>query len=172
MGRLVALVLLAAVVAPASGARARAGDAPTPGCIDGSAQEDAVRGPIAFAAGDGGDSLRFSNAFLRQVISLDVSTDGFTSPDLTISIEAVCDVPSGYDDQAMQLAGLDGVAVISSRTRVYDGRHRITGAARKTALDGADTMRLTVRLAQQKKWRAGEDDPVPTFVTRRADITD
>jgi hypothetical protein len=169
--RAVVLALLVAAVAPVSGARAGdGGDGPAAGCIDGSAQEDAV--PVAFVAGDGGDALTFTESFFPQVFTLDVSTDGIDGHDLTISIETICHVPKGYEAQATQLAGLDGVAVISSKTKVYMGKQRLKGAQRTAQLGGADTMHLTVRLAHQKKWRAGEDDPVPTFVTRRADITD
>jgi hypothetical protein len=159
---LMALALAIAATAPP----ARAGDT-TKGCIDGSAEE-------AVAAGDEGEAAPppFTAAFFHQTFTLDVSTDGFTKRDLTISIEAVCDVPPLYKDQAVQLAGADGVAVISPRTRVFMGKRRLTGPARRAQLDGADTMHLTVRLAPRSHWRAGEDDPVPTFVTRRADITD
>jgi hypothetical protein len=157
-------VLIALAVAGlVAAAPARAGDS-TPGCIDGSANE-------ARAAGDGAP-LRFSNAFFRQTFTIDVSTDGFVKRDLAISIETVCGVPRAYAAQAVQLAGVDGVAVILSRTPVYEGKRLLTNEPRLTALDGADTMRLTVHLARTSHWRAGEDGRVPTFSTRRADITD
>jgi hypothetical protein len=55
---------------------------------------------------------------------------------------------------------------------VYKGKRLLTGALRRAEIDGADTMHLTVRLARQSRWRPGEDGRVPTFSTRRADITD
>src|SRR3954452_989087 len=154
-----ALALLALVPA----GPARAGDS-TPGCLDGSADE-------ARAAGDSA-ALQFSDAFFHTRFSIDVSTDGFAKRELTISIEDVCGVPASFASQAVQLVGSDGVAVISSRTRVYKGKHRVKRARRHRALDGADTMRLTVRLSRPKRWRAGEDDRVPTFTTSKAVITD
>jgi hypothetical protein len=140
-------------------------DGPPPGCLDGSANE-------AVAAGGDQGPPTFTAAFSRRTFSIDVSTDGFSGRDLTISIEDVCGVPKAYATQAVQLVGADGVAVITSSTRVYSGKRRLKGAARRTAIDGADTMHLTVRLWRPNHWRPGEDDRVPTFTTRRADITD
>jgi hypothetical protein len=150
---------LALPVGPAHG-----GDS-TPGCLDGSANE-------AVAAGDDGGPPKFTSRFFRQAFELDVSTDGFTRRYLTISIEDVCNVPSGYATQAVQLAGSDGVAVISSRTRVYKGKRLLKGAPRRAQIDGADTMRLKVKLLPPARWRPGEDDRVPTFSTSRVLITD
>jgi hypothetical protein len=157
-------VLGLAIAACVSAAPAHAGDS-TPGCLDGSAEE-------AVAAGDDGGPPRFTSSFFRQTFTLDASTDGFARRYLTISIEDVCDVPAGYATQAVQLAGSDGVAVITSRTRVFKGKRLLTGARRRTQIDGADTMRLTVRLLPPSHWRPGEDDRVPTFSTSRAAITD
>jgi hypothetical protein len=154
------LAIVACLPVPA----ARAGDS-TPGCIDGSADE-------AVAAGGDAGPPHFTAGFFDTFFSLDVSTDGFGRRDLAISIEAVCNVPQAYTSQAVQLAGSDGVAVISSRTRVFKGKRLLRGPRRRAELDGADTMRLKVRLWRPKHWRAGEDDSVPTFTTRRADITD
>ena len=145
-----------------SAAPAHAGDA-TPGCL--TANE-------AFAAGGDGAPPSYSEGFYHQTFVLDVSTDGFAKRDLTISIEDVCKVPKGYEKEAVQLAGVDGVAVISSRTRVYKGKRLLKGANRRAQIDGADTMSLTVHLARPNHWRSGEDGKVPTFSTRRADITD
>jgi hypothetical protein len=157
----IALAVAVAAVLPASPASA---GGTTQGCLDGSANQ-------AVAAGDTG-ALQFSDAFFRTTFSVDVSTDGFAKRDLTISIEAVCGVPKAYESQAVQLAGSDGIAVISSRTRVYKSKHLLTRARRTAEIDGADTMHLKVRLARPARWRAGEDDKVPTFSTLRADITD
>jgi hypothetical protein len=157
---LIMLALLSALAAHP----AYAGDS-TPGCLDGSANE-------AIAAGDDGGPPKFTSQFFLQAFQLDVSTDGFTRRYLTISVEAVCDVPSGYATQAVQLAGSDGIAVISSRTRVYKGKRLLKGARRRTQMDGADTMRLKVKLLPPTQWRPGEDDRVPTFSTSRAVITD
>ena len=49
----------------------------------------------------------------------------------------------------------------------------LQGDAALTALDGADTALLTVRLAPQRQWGEDEDgDKVPTFLARRITITD
>jgi hypothetical protein len=158
------LAIATMLAASVPAAAARAGDS-TPGCIDGSANQAAAAG------GDAGPP-RFASDFFRTTFSLDVSTDGFSRRDLAISIEAVCGVPKAYAVQAAQLAGSDGVAVITSRTRVYNGKSRVKPARRHSALDGADTMHLTVRLWHPAHWRPGEDNRVPTFTTTRAVITD
>jgi hypothetical protein len=156
-----ALGLVIAACLPVGSAQAGGS---TSGCLDGSANQ-------AVAAG-GDNALRFTGAFFRQTFAIDVSTDGFAGHDLTISIEAVCDAPAAYAGQAVQLAGLDGIAVISSHTRVFKSGRRLTGTARRTEIGGADTMHLTVRLTRPNRWRAGEDGGVPTFTTLRAVITD
>src|SRR4051812_30003160 len=114
------LAIAAALATVVHAAPVSAGDS-TPGCLDGSAEE-------AIAAGDDGGPPKFSNSFFRQVFTLDVSTDGFGRRYLALSIEDVCGVPPGYAGQAVQLAGSDGVAVITSRTRVYKGKRLLTGA--------------------------------------------
>src|SRR3954454_4520106 len=156
-----AVGLAIAVCAPAT--PARAGDS-GPGCLE--ADE-------AFAAGDDEGPPHFSNAFFNVRFALDASTDGFSKRSLAISIEAVCDVPAGYAPQAVQLSGSDGVAIITSRTRVFKGKRELKVARRRrAALDDADTTRLSVRLLPPAQWRAGEDERVPTFSTQRANITD
>jgi hypothetical protein len=161
LSHMAAAGLAAAVCLPVASAHAGGSAA---GCVDNSANQ-------AVAAG-GDNGLHFTRAFYRQTFAIDVSTDGFAKHDLTISIEAVCNAPAAYAAQAVQLAGLDGIAYISSRTRVDMGGRRLRGAARRTAIGGADTMHLTVRLARPSHWRPGEDGNVPTFSTLRAEITD
>ena len=97
-----------------------------------------------------------------------------TGDELPISIEEVCDVPQRLESEAAQLIGGEGVALISSETKVFDaGGQQLTGDAATTALAGADTVSLKARLERPGQWRQDEDgQPVPTFETSRADITD
>jgi hypothetical protein len=116
---------------------------------------------------------QFSNSFHRRWISMDASTDGFEAPELPVSIEAVCDVPRRLEKEAAQLAGTDGVAVVSSRTRVVKGGKALTGATGPAELDGADTAFMKVRLFRPQNWREDEDGAkIPTFRARRIEITD
>jgi hypothetical protein len=49
----------------------------------------------------------------------------------------------------------------------------LEGTAALTALDGADTAVLRVRMAPRRSWGEDEDgDMVPTFTARRITITD
>ena len=90
-----------------------------------------------------------------------------------MSIEEVCDVPKALTKQAGQLAGTDGIALLSARTSVWLDRTPLQGSAAVSALDGADTAVLRVRLAPRRRWSEDEDgDKVPTFATRRITITD
>jgi len=116
----------------------------------------------------------FSQPFYGITITINGSADGMNGDELPISIEEVCDVPSDLAGEAAQLIGGDGVAIISSATRVFDATgQELTGDAATTALAGADTVSLKARLMRPNQWRQDEDgQPLPTFGTTRADITD
>jgi hypothetical protein len=130
---------------------------------------------LAHVSGDSGEAAppKFTAAFYARVFTLDVSLDGADGKELPISIEEVCSVPKALKRQAAQLAGNDGVALLLQRTAIWEGKTLLTGEAAATALDGADTAELRVRLVRPRKWREDEDgNPVPTFRTRRIQITD
>jgi hypothetical protein len=125
------------------------------------------------AGGDGGTTPTLSPWFSTRTFSLDASADGLSDDGLPISIDAICDVPKRLDKQAAQLAGGDGLALITSATSVWQDGRRLTGAAATSALDGADTARLRVRLAPRLRWGSDEDGaPVPTFAARKIIVTD
>jgi hypothetical protein len=124
------------------------------------------------AAGDDAP-LRFTDAFYRRLLTLEVSLDGADGSELPISIEAVCDVPRRLRRQAAQLAGGEGVALLLQRTTIWKGGTQVTGDRAASALDGADTASLRVRMKRPPSWRDDEDgNPVPTFRTGRIEITD
>jgi Ca2+-binding RTX toxin-like protein len=116
----------------------------------------------------------FSEAFYGITITINTSVDGFNGDELPISIEEVCDVPTQLAGEAAQLIGGEGVAIIGSETTVFDAtRQGLTGDAATTALVGADSVSLKAQLVRPAQWRQDEDgQPVPTFQTSRADITD
>jgi hypothetical protein len=127
----------------------------------------------AHSAGDDEGPPRFTAAFYRHTVTLEASLDGADGSQLPISIEAVCDVPRRLRTQAMRLAGGDGVALLLRRTSVWQDGTRKTGEKAATAIDGADTAFLRVRLTRPPRWREDEDgDPIPTFRTGRIEITD
>ena len=163
-----ALAAVLAIAALLSAPPSQAGDSTPADCVDGSTQE--ARAVVSGGVGDGGPI--FTKAFYRATVSIDVSTGGFTNRDLAISVEEVCDFPKALESEAVQLAGSDGVGVLSSRTRVHKGKKLLKGGRRTAEINGADTMTLVVKLARPSHWRAGEDGAVPTFSTRRATITD
>jgi Ca2+-binding RTX toxin-like protein len=116
----------------------------------------------------------FSDPFYAVTISINASVDGVNGDELPISIEEVCDVPSGLAGEAAQLVGGEGVALLGAGTRVFDATGApVTGAAIATALTGADSVSLKARLLRPGQWRQDEDGaPVPTFGAIRVDITD
>jgi RTX calcium-binding nonapeptide repeat (4 copies) len=116
----------------------------------------------------------FSERFYSITITINASVDGVNGDELPISIEEVCDVPKRLDSEAAQLIGGEGVALISSETKVFDaGGQQLTGDAATTALAGADSVSLKAQLERPAGWRQDEDgQPVPTFGTSRAEITD
>jgi RTX calcium-binding nonapeptide repeat (4 copies) len=116
----------------------------------------------------------FSDAFYAITITINASVDGVNGDELPISIEEVCDVPAQLGSEAAQLIGGEGVALIGSGTQVFDaGGAQLTGEAAATALAGADSVSLKAQLMRPDQWRQDEDgQPVPTFATSRADITD
>ena len=116
----------------------------------------------------------FSDPFYAITVTLKASADGLNGDELPISIEEVCDVPERLESEAAKLIGGEGAALISSETKVFDaGGQQLTGDAATTALAGADTVSLKAQLKRPAQWRQDEDgQPVPTFQTSRADITD
>jgi hypothetical protein len=163
----VVVLLAAAPVASAHGTDQPAGKS----CVG--AEEARVHAAGDSGGEDEGAPPKFSAAFYRRVLTLDASLDGMDGRELPISIEEVCDVPKSLKKQAAQLAGADGVALLLSGTTVWKGDTQIVGPAVQTAIDGADTALLRVRLARPRAWRADEDgDKVATFKTRRMEITD
>jgi hypothetical protein len=180
LGQVIVLAGLAALAMALSDLPAAA--AVTPAVADGSDHPAANRcvgaeEASARAADDGNEDEaappRFSSAFYARTFTLDASLDGLDGKDLPISIEEVCDVPKALAKQAGQLAGTDGIALLSARTRVWLDRTPLQGDAAVAALDGADTAALRVRLAPRRRWGEDEDgDKVPTFTARRITITD
>jgi hypothetical protein len=157
----IALVVVAAVgfVVPRPAAAATH-------CVDGSATE-------ARAAGGDAGPPTFTRSFFVRAMSIDASTDGLDQNNLPISIETICGLPRSLDKQAAQLAGGDGLAVITSRTSVWKDGARLPPDRKLVELQGADTVRLRGRLVVQRSWRANEDgDPTPTFTASRIVITD
>jgi hypothetical protein len=135
----------------------------------------------AHAAGDGpgsgngeeGAPPKFTSAFYARTFTLDTSLDGMDGNQLPISIEEVCDIPKSLTKQAVQLAGTDGIALLSSATSVWLDGKSLQGTAALTAVDAADTAVLRVRLAPQRRWGEDEDgSKIATFTARRITITD
>ena len=152
----------AAAPATASGSDSPAGKH----CV---AAEEAIVRP----AGDSGGEMKFSSAFYRRMYTLDVSLDGEEGNEFPISIDTVCDVPKARKKEAAQLAGSDGVARVLTRTTIWEGDTLLTGTRASTALDGADTATMRVRLTRPRTWSEDEDgNPVPTFRAGRIEITD
>jgi RTX calcium-binding nonapeptide repeat (4 copies) len=137
-------------------------------------------GEARFAPGRGGRAAQedapptFSDPFYALTITINASVDGVNGDELPVSIEEVCDVPSGLAGEAAQLIGGEGVALITSATKVFDASgQELSGDAAATALAGADSVSLKAQLMRPAQWRQDEDgQPVPTFRTSRADITD
>jgi hypothetical protein len=174
------LVLIAAIVMPvvclSSALASKAEPRPLPAFAAVATEcggQDAEEAGSDAGSDDEDAPPRFSRSFFNVWFSIDTSTDGFESPQLPVSIEAVCDTPRRFSKQAGQLDGGDGIVVVAARTRVWNGRQLLSGQSRVTELDGADTAHMKVRLRRPKRWLEDEDgSPVPTFSARRIDITD
>jgi hypothetical protein len=127
----------------------------------------------ARAAGEDEGPPKFSAAFYRHAITLEASLDGADGQELPISIEQVCDVPKKLVKQARQLAGSDGIAVMLARTTVLQDGEVVDADDVASAIDGADTAVLRVRLTRPPSWSEDEDgNSIPTFRTGRVEITD
>jgi hypothetical protein len=161
-----AAVVLAAAVVIAGGVHPSPAAATRTYCVG--AEEARVH-----SSGEDGGPPRFTAAFYRRLLVLEVSLDGPDGTELPISIEEVCNVPKRFRRQAAQLAGGEGVALVLARTTVWQDGSQLTGDDLAAAIDGADTASLRVRLRQPSAWREDEDgNKVPTFRTGRAEITD
>jgi hypothetical protein len=161
-----AAVVLAAAVVIAGGVHPSPAAATRTYCVG--AEEARVH-----SSGEDGGPPRFTAAFYRRLLVLEVSLDGPDGTELPISIEEVCNVPKRFRRQAAQLAGGEGVALVLARTTVWQDGSQLTGDDLAAAIDGADTASLRVRLRQPSAWREDEDgNKVPTFRTGRVEITD
>jgi hypothetical protein len=167
VAKLATLLLTVSLVATVLASSARAGEPPADkSCVG--AEEASAR-----SAGDDEAPPKFSRAMFRRRFTLEVSLDGADGRELPISIEEVCGLPKRRAKEAAALAGNDGIALILARTQVWQDGTRLSGTEATTAVDGADTALLRVRLVRQRAWRDDEDgEPIPTFRTGRIDITD
>ena len=161
-----ATVALAAAVVVAGGFHPSPAAATRTYCVG--AEEARVH-----SSGEDGGPPKFTAAFYRRLLVLEVSLDGADGAELPISIEEVCNVPKRFRGQAAQLAGGEGVALLLTRTTVWQDGSQLTGDDVASAIDGADTASLRVRLRQPSAWGEDEDgNKVPTFRTGRVEITD
>jgi hypothetical protein len=167
VAKLTALLLAVSIAVTILPISARAGELPAAkNCVG--AEEASAR-----AAGDDEAPPKFSRAMFQRRFTLDVSLDGADGRELPISIEAVCGLPKRRAKEAAALAGNDGIALLLPRTQVWLDGTRLSGTEALTAIDGADTAILRVRLVRPHAWREDEDgDRIPTFRTGRIDITD
>jgi hypothetical protein len=167
VAKLAALLLAASIAGTVLPISAPAGEPPAAkNCVG--AEEASVH-----AAGDDEAPPKFSRAMFQRRFTLDVSLDGADGRELPVSIEAVCGLPKRRAKEAAALAGNDGIALLLPRTQVWLDGTRLSGTEALTAIDGADTAILRVRLVRPHAWREDEDgDRTPTFRTGRIDITD
>jgi hypothetical protein len=123
----------------------------------------------------------FSSDFFDQKLELDVSAHGLDADQLPISIEKVCRVPKRLAKEAAQLAGGDGVALITDTTKVFQAGgsgqakkpERLEGEEALRAIDGADTGSIKARPLGPDQWAEDEDgSPVPTFTALKVKVTD
>ena len=87
-------------------------------------------------------------AIYKRAVTLVASADRLDGRELTISIEAVCDVPEKLAKGAARLAGSDGVVVRLPRTTVWEDRALKIGPAATVLVDGADTVLVRGRLTR------------------------
>lgn len=166
VAKLSLLLLAVSLVATVLASSARAGEPAAKSCVG--AEEASAR-----SAGDDEGPPKFSRAMFRRRFTLEVSLDGADGRELPISIEAVCGLPKRRAKEAAALAGNDGIALLLPRTQIWMDGTRLSGTDATTAIDGADTALLRVRLVRPRSWREDEDGGrIPTFRTGRIDITD
>src|SRR4051794_40772792 len=78
---------------------------------------------------------KFGRAFQAHTFTLDASLDGLEGDQLPISIDTVCSVPKKFKKKAAKFAGNDGIALVSERTKVFQGDELLEGTAATAALD-------------------------------------
>jgi hypothetical protein len=167
VAKLTSLLLAVILAATASPISARAGEPPAAKTCVGAEEAS------AHDAGDDEAPPKFSRAMFRRRFTLDVSLDGADGRELPISIEEVCGLPKSRAKEAAALAGNDGIALLLPRTQIWLDGTRLSATEAPTAIDGADTAMLRVRLVRPPAWREDEDgERIPTFRTGRIDITD
>jgi hypothetical protein len=101
--------------------------------------------------------------------------DGFDTDRhaLSIVVDQVAGLSRRLASRLQDVLGDQADVLVSARTRVLDADgHRLTGDDAATALDAADSVKVTAKLAPRSAWGEDEDGtPVPAMRALRIKIT-
>jgi hypothetical protein len=113
------------------------------------------------------------SVFYKRPITLLASVDGLDGQELSISIEAVCDLPEKLARGAAGLPGSDGIALRLHRTTVWEGHALKVGPSATALIKGADTVLMRGRFARPRAWRHDErGSRIATFRAGRMVVMD
>jgi hypothetical protein len=127
-------------------------------------------------AGEHGDSSPLMGGFLSRVWRFTADADSYdtASNTLNVTVNKIANLPKRFNTQDDEIVDKDADIVFSKNTKVFDadGKRLRRESGYDAALDAADTVAVTGKIAPKSKWNKDEDGtPVTTVRAKRVKIT-
>jgi hypothetical protein len=158
------------------GAAGNPGATPNPGATGKPGATGDQPGPGAPKAGEHNEPPALMGGFLSRVWRFTADADSYdaTSNTLNVTVNKIANLPNRYKTQDDEIVDKDADVVFSKTTKVFDadGKRLRDESDYDAALDAADAVAVTGKIAPRSKWNKDEDGtPVTTVRAKRVKIT-
>jgi hypothetical protein len=158
------------------GAAGNPGATPNPGATGKPGTTGDQPGPGAPKAGEHNEPPALMGGFLSRVWRFTADADSYdaTSNTLNVTVNKIANLPNRYKTQDDEIVDKDADVVFSKTTKVFDadGKRLRDESDYDAALDAADAVAVTGKIAPRSKWNKDEDGtPVTTVRAKRVKIT-
>jgi hypothetical protein len=148
--------------------------APARGAVGNPGSGDDKAGEQGQQGDHGGPALM--GGFLSRVWRFTADADSYdaSSNTLNVTVSKILNVPKRFKAQDDSIVDNDADVVFTKNTKVYDadGKRIRTETGYDAALDAAESVSVTGKIAPQAKWNKDEDgSPVTTVRAKRVKIT-
>jgi hypothetical protein len=152
------------------------GATPNPGTTGKPGTTGDQPGTGAPKAGDQGEPAPLMGGFLSRVWRFTADADSYdaASNTLNVTVNKIANLPSRYKTQDDEIVDKDADVVFTKSTKVFDadGKRLRDESGYDAALDNADTVAVTGKIAPRSKWNKDQDGtPVTTVRAKRVKIT-